>query len=169
MIENEIMEFDIKNRSITSSKFSFKDKYKDIALIAANPVVDVKNELEGLEQLAVKAKGAWAALRVRGNDAAYGETNTYARKHSAMLAQKNAMNQVSYSFGFGGNSAVKAGDLIDIQAKDLSAKELKEMDVLLNGKFLIGNVRHQVLATKQYNTTVDVFKDGYDTEYTEKK
>jgi hypothetical protein len=86
-----------------------------------------------------------------------------------MLAQKNAMNQVSYSFGFGGNSAVKAGDLIDIQAKDLSAKELKEMDVLLNGKFLIGNVRHQVLATKQYNTTVDVFKDGYDTEYTEKK
>lgn len=169
MIENEMMEFDIKNRSITSSKFSFKDRHGAIALLASNPVVDVKNELEGLEQLAVKAKGVLAALRVRGNDAAYGETNTYARKHSAMLAQKNAMNQVSYSFGFGGNSAVKAGDLIDVNAKDLSAKEQKEMDMMLNGKFLIGNVRHQVLAAKQYNTTVDVFKDGYDTAYTEKK
>lgn len=168
MYENELMEFNLLGRQITSQRFNFKDQAQNLQLLGANPVVDLANNFDRFVQDVGKVKGAIAALRIRSNEEAYGEVNTYGRKHSAMLAQKQMFNQLSYSFAVGGNAALKAGDLIDVVAMGLDAKEQKEFDAMLNGKFLIGNVRHRVVATKSYITTVDVFKDGFDGEWTPK-
>lgn len=165
MYENELMEFNVLGRKITSQKFDFSEQAAKLQLLGANPVVDFANNFEELRQPISKIKGAIAALRIRSSEEGYGELNTYGRKHAAMLAQKQMFNQISYTLVLAGNCAIKAGDIINIEAADLSAKEVKEMDKFLNGAFLVGNVRHRVSKTSEFATVVDVFKDGFDTEY----
>lgn len=166
MVQNELLEFDLIGRRINSQKFDFSsDRARAIQLLGTQPLMDRDNNLQGLLRDTGKIRGALSALKIRSNEEAYDEVNTYQRKHNAVMAQKAMFNQLSYTFTMGGNCALKAGDLLEVEAASLNAMEERELDMFLNGRFLIGNVRHKVTATKEFITVVDVFKDGMETEY----
>lgn len=165
MYENELLEFDIFGRTIVSQKFDYRESIGGGSLqllVGSKSTVDLVNNFDNLVQLVTKAKGSIKALKIRSSEEGYGELNTYGRKHNAMIAQKAMFNQISFTFMMAGNPAIKAGDLIDVVSASLSAATVKEYDMLLNNKFLVGNVRTRVIGTDEFVTVVDVFSDGLD-------
>ena len=169
LYQNELMQFDIINREIKSKKYKYSDDYDKIHVIGKNPVTDLQVNYPKWINPETKNKGTTASLRIRSDETAFGQTNTLEQKYNHTLAQGALFNQISLSMSFFGNPKIRSGDLIDIEAGDLSAKEQKELDFLLNGKFLIANVRHRIVNAEQYVTHIDVFKDGFDTPYEMKK
>lgn len=166
MYENEILEFNLMNRKIVSKKFDYSKQYKDIAVIGTHPVLDLAKNFESFRQKESKFRGALSALRVRSNDEGHDQINTYGRKYNAVIAQKNAFNAYSYTLSIYGNPAMRAGDVMTIEAMQRSAETEKEADKLLSGKYLVSNVRHRIEGGTRYHTWVDIFKDTLETPQT---
>jgi hypothetical protein len=105
-------------------------------------------------------------VKVRSSEEAYDGVNNYSRKFGAMMAQKAMFNQIIYAVQIFGNPNIKAGDILDITAPSLSMQSSSpELDFSLQGKFLVGDVRHRVVNGEQFMTILNIFKDGYETEY----
>lgn len=171
--ENETLEFDFLKRARTSKKTDFSVDWKKFMNLGTFPVVDVKNNFDSLRQEGgdageKKSMGTLAKLKIRSSESSFGENNSQGRKHHALIIQQSMFNQLSYTLQFEGNPQMRAGDLIDIQAKENTVNKEKEEDRYLTGKFLIGNVRHQISGMDKLLTVVDVFKDGYEYEDTPK-
>jgi hypothetical protein len=171
MLENELLEFDVLGRKMSSKRFDFSQQGDSIRLINTSGVMDIANNFEELRGAPAdtRARGILGALKIRSSEEGFDETNTYGRKHGSLIAQKTMFNQLSYTFTMGGNPGMKAGDLIVVNAAALSADDQRELDPYLNGLFLIANVRHKITAASEFITVIDVFKDGYDSEYTPKE
>jgi hypothetical protein len=166
MIQNEIVEFDHKRRTIVPRKINIRDQGEKIRNLGTAPILDTTNNLESLLQQESKYRAQTARSRIRSSEEAYGELNSYGRKHGALIMQKQMWNQLSFTLQFLGNPCLRAGDLIDVEENlELNSKTSKEMDRLLVGKFLVGNVRHVVGAGGNYLTVVDIFKDGHEVPY----
>jgi hypothetical protein len=168
MYENEIVEFDPMSRSINNKLWKFKDASDGIQLLGSSSVVDKTNNLKqwvnGTES---KVRGLSNLVKFRVNDEAYDATNNYGRKFGAMVAQKSMFNQIIYSIQIFGTTNIKAGDILDITAPSLSMQgDAPSLDFSLQGKFLVGDVRHRVVGGEHYMTILNIFKDGYETEYT---
>lgn len=162
MIQNETLEFDILGRKLMTKKFDFAKDAEKLRLMGSATLVANTASVIAEE---TKAKGVTNALKIRSAEEGYGETNTMGRKYGAMMAQKAMFNQLSYTLTLAGNPAIKAGDKIMVEAGALNADDVRGMDKFLNGEFLVGNVRHRMVGTREFNTVIDIFKDGYDTEY----
>ena len=72
------------------------------------------------------------------------------------------MNQTVISCRVLGNPKIKPGDIIELKAAQANPSDIEQRDPFLNGKFLVGSVKHVVLDAGTYETVVDLFKDGYE-------
>ena len=166
MLENEVLEFNVLNRTLVSSRFRYKDKSEDIHILGKNPGRDLETNIDQwVSPEDSRNSGNAPHVVVRSDETAFNRSNYFTRKYGATKAQKHLFNQICFTLSFHGNPMLRAGDLIEIESPEFSAKEVKEQDHLFNGKFLIGNVRHRIVGSDQFVTHVDIFKDGYDTAY----
>lgn len=167
IFENELMQFNHLDRSITSNKFSYKDQYSEIHLLGPNPTTQFdKNYDQWVTDPSEERIGIRNHTRIRSDDAAYGQYNGLTEKYGHTVAQGRLFNQINFAASMFGNSALRAGDIIEVDAPEFAAKETKGLDYLANGKFLIVNVHHQVIQGEKYWTFCDVVKDGLDTALT---
>lgn len=163
IFENELMQFDHFNRTITSKKFSYKDSYQDVHILGTNPTVAFDETYDQwVTDPSEERIGVRNHTRIRSDDAAYGQFNGLTEKYGHTVAQGRLFNQIQYSGSMFGNSSLRAGDILDVDAPEFAAKDVKGQDYLANGKFLIVNIRHQVIQGEKYNSFVDCFKEGTD-------
>lgn len=169
MYENEIVEFDHVSRTITNTLWKFKEAGDRIQVLAPSPVFDKVNNLaQWVNEADSKMRGLSNMVKFRGNDEAFDGVNNYGRKFGSMVAQKAAFNQIIYAVQIFGNTDIKAGDILDITAPAMKMQsETAELDFSLQGKFLVGDVRHRMINGEQFITVLNLFKDGYETEYTQ--
>ena len=168
MYENEVVEFNHVDRSISNTLWKFKEAGDRIAVLAPNPVFDKVNNLaQWVNEQETKFRGLSNMVKVRSNDEAYDGVNNYGRKFGSMMAQKAAFNQIIYAVQIFGNTDIKAGDVLDITAPAMKMQsEGGDLDFSLQGRFLVGDVRHRMTNGEQFVTVLNLFKDGYETEYT---
>lgn len=169
MYENEIVEFDHISRSITNTLWKFKESSDKIQALAPSPVLDkVNNIAQWVNTTESKVRGLSNMVKFRSNDEAFDTVNNYGRKFGSMVAQKAAFNQIIYAVQIFGTTDIKAGDVLDISAPAMRMQsDSPELDFSLQGKFLVGDVRHRMINGEQFITVLNLFKDGYETEYTQ--
>lgn len=164
IFENELMQFNHLDRTITSTKFAYKDSYKDVHILGVNPTVQFDDAYkQWVTDPSEERMGIRNHTRIRSDDAAYGQFNGLTEKYGHTVAQGRLFNQIQYAASMFGNSALRSGDIIEIDAPEFSSKDAKGQDYLTNGKFLIMNIRHQVVGGEKYYTFCDVIKEGLDT------
>jgi len=169
MYENEVVEFDPIARRVTARKFNFAEKGQELLELGANVVADVANNVEPwiTGDAAGKVRGLSNLVKFRVNDEAYeGQVNGLGEKYGAMVAQKAMFNQIIYAVQIFGNPTIKVGDVLDVTAPALAMQgKAPELDHSLNGKFLVGDVRHRIVNGEQFVTILNIFKDGVEAEY----
>lgn len=167
MYENEVVEFDPISRSISSTLWKFKEAGEPLQLLGKNAVVDKVNNLaQWTSDVESKVRGLANMVKFRVNDEAFEGTNNYGRKFGAMVAQKAMFNQIIYAIQIFGTTNIKAGDVLDITAPSMSMQnDAPQLDFSLQGKFLVGDVRHRVVGGENFVTILNIFKDGFETEY----
>lgn len=158
MIQNEIVSFDIMNRSV--SKSIYDDASESLRLLSDLPYASgiYADQIKQGSDMAMDL--VYSKSKLRSSDSAFGDIDLVGRLYNARTAQKAMFDQLSYTMTMSGNSMLKPGDLIYVNAGGLSADDSRELDPMLNGLFLIGNVRHQILGAQEHTTVIDVFKDG---------
>jgi hypothetical protein len=164
LYENELVQFNHLNRNITASKKNYVDQQKDVHVLRKQPVADLDHVANTwISDQSSTTRGLSANLKIRSDDAAIGEQNTYQEKFHASLMQSQLFNQIGFALEIHGNPSIRAGDVIDIDAPELSSVASKGKDYVLHGKFLVADVRHRVWQAEQYRTYLTVYTDGYDT------
>ncbi len=163
MYENEVLEFDHVTRSVKSTLWNFAAQGR--TLLGNAPVFDKANNLaEWIQQGETKIRGLSNAVKVRSAES----NDQLSRKFGFAQAQKAAFNQIIYAVQIFGTPEIKAGDVLNITAPAMSMQgDAPELDFALQGKFLVGDVRHRIVGGEQYATILNLFKDGLETEYTQ--
>lgn len=164
MMENELMQFNIKDQTFKSNKFQYINSYSDIHVMSNNPVGDLSQNMTAFQSGAANSQfmGLSAHTSVRSDETAFGQFNGTQTKHNYTLAQSRLINQISYTVTMRGDPSILAGDILDIKAPSLSAAQQRGFDPILNGQFLVVNVRHKVTDGVTYQTICDIFRDGPD-------
>lgn len=166
IFENELMQFNVQNQTITSKKFRYKDSYQDVQAIGTKSIVDLKHNYDPWTTPAdTKAKGSRNFLMTRSDESAYGQQNTIEQKFNNTIASARLFNQISFSFVFLGNPSLNVGDILDVQAPSLTGETTPSLDPLMTGKFLVSNLRHRIWGAENFVTIVDCFSDGAITNY----
>jgi hypothetical protein len=166
LMENELLQFNIKNQTFTTKKFQYAASHQEIHVLSSNPIGDLQQNIKAFQSDAANSQhmGLSAHVKVRSDESAYGQFNGVQHKFGHTTAQGRLINQISYSVAMKGDPSLRAGDILDINAPELSATGGgKGYDPLFNGKFIVINVRHQVTDGVSYMTTCDIFRDGPDT------
>lgn len=168
MYENEVVEFNHVDRSISNTLWKFKEAGDRISVLAPSPVFDrINNLAQWTNEAESKIRGLSNLVKFRSSDEAYDGVNNLGRKYGSMMAQKAAFNQIIYAVQIFGNTDIKAGDVLDITAPAMKMQsDSGELDFSLQGRFLVGDVRHRMTNGEQFVTVLNLFKDGYETEYT---
>lgn len=164
--ENELMQFNVMSRTITSKKWNYKDSFKEVQNIGNNSIVDLKNNYKDwVTDDAVDTKGVRSFVLTRSDESAYGKQNFYEQNFNKSVAIAGLFNQIIFHYTLNGNPGMNVGDMIKATAPSLSGKTQQEYDKLLTGNFIIGNLRHSMIAGETYNTYVNVFSDGNASNY----
>jgi hypothetical protein len=164
LYENELMQFNHLNRNINSTKQNYANNASSVAVLRQQPLADLSEVSNTwISDSDSNVKGLSATLKIRSDDAAIGQQNSYQNKYNQATMQQQLFNQIGFSIEVYGNPAIRAGDILNVNAAELSAKTNKGQDWVLNGNFLIVDVRHRVWHAEQYRTFMTVYADGYDT------
>lgn len=166
MYENEIVEYDHISRKINSTQWKYKDSGKGLQLLAGQRAAEDENVDPWVTTEETKLRGKFNVVKLRAADEAFDQLNNYGKKFGSMVAQKAMFNQIIYAIQIFGNTDIKAGDLVDIEAPALAmAGSSPELDFSLTGRFLVGDVRHRVMNGEQFLTVLNIFREGYDVAY----
>src|SRR5574337_931803 len=161
LFESGLIQFNHLNRSITISNFKYKDNYKQIQTLSTNPVVDLNNNYDDwTTDVEHSVPGTQSFVVVRSNPEAYGIIDSYANNFHQALSQTMLFRQNMYFLHINGNARLRAGDLMKITAKEISAATNPDPDELMSGTYLILNVRHSMQAGEVFRTTLDITTDG---------
>jgi hypothetical protein len=164
LYENELMQFNHLNRNITSNKQNYANNASAVSVLRQQPVADLSQVSNTwISDSSSNVKGLSATLKIRSDDATIGQQNSYQQKYNRATMQSQLFNQIGFALELYGNSGMRAGDVINVTAAELSSKTNKGQDWVLNGNFLVVDVRHRVFHAEQYRTFVTVYADGYDT------
>lgn len=164
LYENELMQFNHLNRNITATKKNYPAEQASVQVLRKQPVADLGSVANNwISDPAITTRGLASNVKIRSDDAAIGQVNSYQEKYSAATMQSQLFNQIGFALEVHGNPSIRAGDVIDIDAPELSSVNNKGKDFVLHGKFLIADVRHRVWHAEHYRTYLTVYADGYDT------
>jgi hypothetical protein len=164
LYENELLQFNHFNRNITSSKKNYVDQQQSVQVLRKQPVADLQQVSNNwISDSSVQTPGLSAMVKIRSDDATVGQQNSYEQKFNAATMQTQLFNQICFSIEVYGNPSIKAGDVIDVDAPELSSADNRGKDWVLHGKFLVADVRHRVWRAEHYRTYLTVYADGYDT------
>ena len=168
MYENEVIEFNHLSRNITSTKWKLEESGEGLLQLGSALVVDKANNLkQWTDQTESKIRGLPGLSKFRSADEAFDGVNNFGRKFGSVIAQKAMFNQIIYAIQIFGNTNIKAGDLVDITSPALAMQtDAPELDFSLVGRFLVGDVRHRIVDGEQFITVLNIFKDGYEAEFT---
>jgi hypothetical protein len=164
LYENEILQFDHLNRNISSTKKNYADQQQAVHVLRQQPVADL-NQVSNkwTSDSSVSTPGLAAMVKVRSNDTAVEQQNSYEQKFNAATMQAQLFNQMGFALEIYGNPGIRAGDIIDVDAPELSSAANKGKDWVLHGQFLVADVRHRVYHAEHYRTYLTVYADGFDT------
>jgi len=167
MYENEIVEYDHISRTFGSKKFSYEQTADQLRLLGQGDIVDKANNVKQFVNDAQSTiRGLSNLVKFRAADEAYDRTGTLREKYGTMVAQKTLFNQIIYSVQIFGNPGIKVGDVMEVTSPSLSMQgEAPELDFSFQGRFLVGDIRHRVVNGEQFVTVLNLFKDGYETEF----
>lgn len=162
VMENQTLTFDFIARKIEKKTFKLKDTYKDILLLGDNLAFDM-DEIDNLVGEDKRTTDEEQNIFTRCSSKCYDQQEDFITlKRGPSHAQYYLMNQTVLSCRVLGNPKLKPGDIINIKSSQPNASESKEMDIFLSGNFLVGSVKHVVMDAKNYETIIDLFKDGYE-------
>ena len=162
VLENQVLTFDFISRKIETKTFKLKDNYRDILLLGDNLAFDI-DEIDNLVGEENRVTDDDQSIFTICSSKCYDqEEDLVSIKKGPSQAQYYLMNQTVVSCRILGNPKLRPGDIIELKSSQPSASDKKEQDVILNGKFLVGSVKHVVIDAASYETIVDLFKDGYE-------
>lgn len=164
LYENELLQFNHLNRNISGSKKNYADQANAVSVLRQQPLADLSQVSNTwISDQTTSIRGLAAAMKVRSDDAAIEQQNSYQNKYNQATMQQQLFNQIAFSIEIYGNPGIRAGDIIEIDAPELSSVSNKGKDWVLHGQFLVADVRHRVWHAEHYRTYLTVYADGYDT------
>ena len=162
VLENQTLTFDFISRKIEKKTFKLKDNFKDILLMGENLKFDM-DEIDNLVGDEQRTTDEEQNVFPRCSSKSYDQQEDFiSLKRGPSQAQYQLMNQTVISCRVLGNPKIKPGDIIELKAAQANPSDIEQRDPFLNGKFLVGSVKHVVLDAGTYETVVDLFKDGYE-------
>ena len=162
VLENQILTFDFISRKIEKKTFKLKDSYKDILLMGENLKFDM-DEIDNLVGDEQRTTDEEQNVFPRCSSKSYDQPEDFITlKRGPTQAQYQLMNQTVISCRVLGNPKIKPGDIIELKAAQADPSDIEQRDPFLNGKFLVGSVKHIVIDAGTYETIIDLFKDGYE-------
>ena len=162
VLENQTLTFDFISRKIEKKTFKLKDSYKDILLMGENLKFDM-DEIDNLVGDEQRTTDEEQNVFPRCSGKSYDQQEDFiSLKRGPTQAQYQLMNQTVISCRMLGNPKIKPGDIIELKAAQADPSDIEQRDPFLNGKFLVGSVKHVVIDAGTYETVVDLFKDGYE-------
>lgn len=162
VIENQTLTFDFILRKIEKKTFKLKDNFKDILLMGENLKFDM-DEIDNLVGDEQRTTDEEQNVFPRCSSKSYDQQEDFiSLKRGPSQAQYQLMNQTVISCRVLGNPKIKPGDIIELKAAQANPSDIEQRDPFLNGKFLVGSVKHVVIDAGTYETVVDLFKDGYE-------
>lgn len=162
VLENQTLTFDFISRKIEKKTFKLKDNFKDILLMGENLKFDV-DEIDNLVGDEQRTTDEEQNVFPRCSSKSYDQQEDFiSLKRGPTQAQYQLMNQTVISCRVLGNPKIKPGDIIELKAAQADPSDIEQRDPFLNGKFLVGSVKHIVIDAGTYETVIDLFKDGYE-------
>lgn len=162
VLENQTLTFDFISRKIEKKTFKLKDSYKDILLMGENLKFDM-DEIDNLVGDEQRTTDEEQNVFPRCSSKSYDQPEDFITlKRGPTQAQYQLMNQTVISCRVLGNPKIKPGDIIELKAAQADPSDIEQRDPFLNGKFLVGSVKHIVIDAGTYETIIDLFKDGYE-------
>ena len=162
VLENQTLTFDFILRKIEKKTFKLKDNFKDILLMGENLKFDM-DEIDNLVGDEQRTTDEEQNVFPRCSSKSYDQQEDFiSLKRGPSQAQYQLMNQTVISCRVLGNPKMKPGDIIELKAAQANPSDIEQRDPFLNGKFLVGSVKHVVIDAGTYETVVDLFKDGYE-------
>lgn len=162
VLENQTLTFDFISRKIEKKTFKLKDNFKDILLMGENLKFDV-DEIDNLVGDEQRTTDEEQNVFPRCSSKSYDQQEDFITiKRGPTQAQYQLMNQTVISCRVLGNPKIKPGDIIELKAAQADPSDIEQRDPFLNGKFLVGSVKHIVIDAGTYETVIDLFKDGYE-------
>ena len=162
VLENQTLTFDFISRKIEKKTFKLKDSYKDILLMGENLKFDM-DEIDNLVGDDQRTTDEEQNVFPRCSSKSYDQPEDFITlKRGPTQAQYQLMNQTVISCRVLGNPKIKPGDIIELKAAQADPSDIEQRDPFLNGKFLVGSVKHIVIDAGTYETIIDLFKDGYE-------
>lgn len=162
VLENQTLTFDFISRKIEKKTFKLKDNFKDILLMGENLKFDM-DEIDNLVGDEQRTTDEEQNVFPRCSSKSYDQQEDFiSLKRGPSQAQYQLMNQTVISCRVLGNPKIKPGDIIELKAAQANPSDIEQRDLFLNGKFLVGSVKHVVIDAGTYETIVDLFKDGYE-------
>jgi len=162
VLENQTLTFDFISRKIEKKTFKLKDNFKDILLMGENLKFDM-DEIDNLVGDEQRTTDEEQNVFPRCSSKSYDQQEDFITlKRGPTQAQYQLMNQTVISCRVLGNPKIKPGDIIELKAAQADPSDIEQRDPFLNGKFLVGSVKHIVIDAGTYETVIDLFKDGYE-------
>lgn len=162
VLENQTLTFDFISRKIEKKTFKLKDNFKDILLMGENLKFDI-DEIDNLVGDEQRTTDEEQNVFPRCSSKSYDQQEDFiSLKRGPTQAQYQLMNQTVISCRVLGNPKIKPGDIIELKAAQADPSDIEQRDPFLNGKFLVGSVKHIVIDAGTYETVIDLFKDGYE-------
>jgi hypothetical protein len=166
-LENKTMSFDFVHRKVEEKEFKLKDSYRDIFLMGNNIAID-KQEIDNMVGDDNRRTDEKQSLFVRCSNKSYDQKIDFlVEKRGPSKAQHQMLNQMVVSLQILGNPKLKPGDTIDLTAAMPQDGKTEEADLFLSGKFIVGSCKHVVVDLAEYITIVDLFKDGYERDFSD--
>lgn len=168
IIDNEVVLFNFIDRTISSSKFDYEKDKEKVSLLGKHPTHDIS----GLKAQTKEVENTKSSIDTSANtkivcdDSAYGRIEVRDRKETITKAQLAMLRENKITVKIHGNHEIFPGDIIDLEvpAKYLTEQDVNEFDTLMQGKYLVAGVRHDVGVGIIFDTILDLYKDAHEVE-----
>ena len=148
-----LSEFNIITGDVTTTLYSADDQSNNATQLVSSTVSsdDVESPTH---------------IRVQSDLAAYGFNESADRdKYNITTVQKAMLSQSSLNIQVRGNVALKAGDLIQVEAPIIAGVNRNaQLDPHLSGRYLITTVKHLIPNSQDFITVLDLVREGSDVD-----
>ena len=164
VLENEVVLFDVLNRTISSYDFVFEEDKKDILLLGKYPYSDYKSLSDQFAGF-TKPKSTFdnkINVSIFPSEESFERIEWRDKKHSPAKAQLEMLRQNKITLKIIGNHEMMAGDVVKliVPAKYLTNNDEEKEDKLYTGEYLVAAVRHDLAVGTNFFTIVDLYKDA---------
>lgn len=162
--ENEYYEIDIYNKQIHSTttqvdplkaKFALEERVFNTEQFTQQLLT--KDSSKG-----TKTKIKYAIVQDRGDYP--GAPHYFYEKYGEGIRTQAAMAQISITATAIGDTRVQAGDVIDLNIPEAQGFDTNSEDKYLKGKYLVTDIKHQLVASGAYSIVMNLNRDSFFTD-----